>query len=291
MADNPSKRAIVNRALMILNAGRTAQAGMFFTSLTDEQFADWTTVSETDYPDARMAVMIYEHILKQVIEDIQPDFASAYADLGQPMKVDKADGGWSYLFELPSDFLALVKQCAQGVPSQGFDCELLHFRTYSHVVLGTDDQAYYCNTNHTSVDDATDGQPPGDDGDTNWTLYDEDGSLGADWAAGVAYKYQATGHLLATNDLTDEDGESAYIQYLAYVQAARSDEPAYYPENFKNALATRLAAEMCLDAKDYERRRRLLEEYQVLAKPDVWHVQARHKDRIKKTTVFDARTK
>lgn len=297
MPDNSAKRAIVNRALAILNAGRTAQAGMFFTSLTDAQFADWTTVSETDYPDARLAVMLYEPVLKQVLEDIQPDFARRYADLGKPCKVNMEFGGWDYLFELPTDFLALVMQCCHGdrteeeAKTAGFRCELLHFLDYSHVVCGDDEQAYYCSTSHTSVDDSKDGQPPTDDGDGNWTLYSADGSVGGTWVAGVDYKNKATGILLASDDLTNEDADGAYITYLAYVQAARSDHPVYYPESFKNALATRLAAEMCLDAKDYERRCRLLEEYEKLAKPAAWSAENTYKDRVAKLTLLQKRTR
>jgi len=274
---------------------------MFFDSLTDAQFADWSTISEAQYPDARLAVMLYEPILKQVLEDIEPDFACEYADLGQPRKVSQAFGGWNYLFELPDDFLALVAQVLEGDPGKDValnrDPEVLFFQGYSHVVAGSDDQAYYCNTDHTSVDDTADGQPPDDDGDGNWTLYSTDGSLGAAWAEDVAYEYDSTGFMLATNDLTNADGNSAYIRYIAYVQttalgvAGRSDQPVYYPESFKNALATRLAAEMCLDAKDYERRTWLLKEYETLAKPAYWTVQNRHRARIKYITAFEARTR
>lgn len=300
MADNSAKRAIVNRALAILNAGRTAQAGLFFTALDDTQFADWTTISETDYPDARLAVMLYEPVLKQVIEDIAPGFAIRYADLGHPVSVNMEYGEWDYLFELPTDFLSLVAQVSEGDPGKEAvldrDPEVLHFQDYSHVVAGDDDQAYYCNTSHTSVDDSSDGQPLDDDGNGNWTLYSTDGGLGETWYEGVSYKASATGLLLATNTLSNTDGDSAYIQYLAYVQttadgvAGRSDQPAYYPESFKNALATRLAAEMCLDSKDYERRLRLLDEYESLAKPAYWHVANRHRDRIEKLTAFERRT-
>jgi len=189
-----------------------------------------------------------------------------------------------------------VGQVAEGKPSTFYDCDLMFFKGYSHVVVGTDDQAYYCDTDHTSVDNASDGQPPDNDGDGNWTLYDEDGSLGAAWAEAVAYENDSTGFLLASNDLTNEDGDSAYIKYLAYVQttsggtAGRSDQPQYYPESFKAALATRLAAEMCLDAKDYERRTWLLKEYEALAKPGAWAAQNTHKDRTRPLTVFERRT-
>jgi hypothetical protein len=287
MADNPQKRAIVNRALSILNGGRTSEAGQFFTSLTDAQFADWATIDEAQYPDARLAVMLYEPVLKQVIEDMQPDFARAYADLGTPMKINQAFGGWDQLFEVPTDFLKLVKQVYEGNKSKWTPCEMLQFKGYSHVVVGTDGQAYYCSTGHTAAT-----QPPA----ANWTLYSADGSMGATWVTGTVYKASATGWMLATNHLTNEDGDSAYIEYLAYVQttsggaAGRSDQPAYYPESFKNALATRLAAEMTLDGKDYERRTQLLREYENLAKPAYWASQNTHQEPPRAATVFERRT-
>lgn len=298
MADNAYKRAIVNRALAILNAGRTADASLFFTSITDAEFADWSTIAAGDNPDKRLAVMLYEPILKQVLEDIQPEWAMEYADLGQYRKVNHADGGWDYLFELPDDFLALVYQCEESnplvKPTMDRDPELLFFKGYSHVVVGSDDQAYVCSADHTS---ATSTKPvSGADWATKWTLYSTDGSLGATWAASVAYKVNRTAFMLASNTLTNEDGDSAYIRYLAYVQttsggtAGRSDQPQYYPESFKNALATRLAAEMALDSKDYERRVRLLTEYEQVAKPGAWAAQNTHKGRTKQTTVFEART-
>ena len=295
MADNPEKRGIVNRALTILTAGLTSRTGVLFDSITDEEFADYTAVSETNESDKRLACFLYESILEQVLEDIRPDFACEYADLGQRHKVNQAFGGWDYLFELPSDFLCLVAQVDEGNPtrkgSYGRDPEVLHFAGYSHVVAGTDDQAYYCDTNHTSVDDSSKGQPPDDDGDENWTLYSANGGYGAPWAAGVAYQYNATGPMLATNALTNVDGDSAYIRYVAYARAGRSDQPQYYPKNFSNALATRLAAEMAENTKDYKRRRDLLEEYELLAKPGHWRVENRHKVGSRHITIFEARTR
>jgi hypothetical protein len=304
MADNPQKRMIVNRALAILCAGRTSGTGLFFTSITDEQFADWTTIPETSSvsidgePDKRMAVMLYEPILKQVLLDMQPQFACDYADLGQSRKVNHADGGWSYLFELPTDFLGLVAQVNEDNPGEppvlDRDPELLHFKGYAHTVEGTDGNVYYCKVNHTSADA---NEPiTGASYATNWTLDATDALTGAEWASGVAYKASGTGSLLATDTLTNAAGTSAYIKYIAYVQttnagvAGRSDQPAYYPESFKAAFATRLAAEMAQDTKDYERRVQLLQEYEVMAKPEHWRQETRHRGRTRALTVFERRT-
>ena len=291
MASNTQKRDIANRALTILVGGKTTDGSMLFRTIDDTEFADWTTVDAANDPGKRLLCFAYETVLKQVIEDIAPEFAKSYEDLGQNFRVNKEFGGWEYLFELPTDYLALIVQLLEGRPDpeNGFDCEVIDFSAYSHVVLGDDEQAYYCSTSHTSVDDTSDGQPPGDDGNGNWTLYSTNGGLGAAWAASVAYKNAATGKMLATNQLTNDAGTSAYIKYLAYVRAARSDQPANYPANFKNALATRLAAEMALHAKDYKRRTQLLTEYEVLAKPGYRQVQNRHRDRVKQLTVFEKR--
>ena len=305
MADNPSKRAIVNRALTILCAGRTAGAGLFFTSITDAEFADWTTIPETSNittsaePDKRMAVMLYEPILRQVLLDMQPQFACVYADLGQPRAINQAFGGWDYLFELPDDFLGLVAQVDEGNPLQPVtmdrDPEVLFFKDYSHTVVGSDGNVYYCKLNHTSAD--ANKPITGASYSTYWTLDSTETLEGATWAADVAYKTARTADLLATNTLSNAAGTSAYIKYLAYVQtsnagvAGRSDQPAYYPESFKAALATRLAAEMALDSKDFERRQRLLQEYEAMAKPEHWRQENRHKARSRPLTVFERRTR
>lgn len=271
MADNPQKRALVNRAMAILCAGRTAQASAIYSSITDAEFADYSTISEANQPDKRLVVSLYEPVLTQCIEEIRPDFAKRYANLGYPYKVNQDSGQWDYLFELPTDFLALIAQVEEDSKVITFPCDPIFFKAYSHVVCGTDDQAWVCSVDHTSAD-AT--KPiTGATYATKWTLYDTDGSKGAVWYSGVDYKYNATAWLLGSNSLSDRDGEKGYIYYLAYVRTAAdgtkgfADDPTYYPHAFKNAFATRLAAEMALDGKDYERRRRLMEEYELVAKP------------------------
>jgi hypothetical protein len=287
MADNAYKRAVANRALAILNAGRTSQSGIFFDSIDDTEFADYTTVSEQNYPDKRLVCALYEGVLKQVIEDIVPDFATKYADLGSRLMVDKEIGGYDYAFELPSDYLALIKQCDEGNPDKGYDCEVLHLRGYSHVVEGTDGNPYYCSADHTSADASR--PTTGASYATYWTAMSDTDWPTVTWLTSTAYKYDQTGRVLVTNHLTDTDGLSAYIRYLAYTQAGQSDEPQYYPESFINAFATRLAAEMALDAKDFERRQQLINEYERLAKPRAWQQDNRHRGRVRAKTVFERR--
>lgn len=299
MAANNYKRDICNRALMILNAGRTDAADNLYEMVTDEQFANWTAVPKTQ-SQLRICVFAYERILKQVLLDIQPDFAVDYADLGDPVSVNRVFGGWDYLFHLPADYLGLVKQVAEAdhlkdeALNTGYRCEVLFFKDYAHVVVGSDDGQYYCTTAHTSADDSADGEPPDDDGNGNWIVFDEDVASwveidAAAWAEGLAYKASGTDSLLATNDLTNEAGDSAYIKYLAYVRAGRSDQPQYWPESFANAFATRLAAEMAQDSKDYERRVSLLQEYERLAKPAAWSAENWHKAAGRPKTAFERR--
>jgi len=289
MADNPQKRAIANKALTILVAGRTSNAGMLFDSIDDTEFADYTTVSEASNKDKRLVCFLYEDVLKQVIEDVDPEFASKFEDLGREVKIDQEFGGWDYLFELPDDYLHLRAQVAEGNPEKTFPQDTMLFHGYSHVVSGSDGQAYQCQTNHTSVDDANDGQPPGNDGNSNWTLYDTDGSLGATWYESVAYKTNRTAWLMASNHFSNEDGDGAYIRYSRYVQAGVSDMPQYYPSVFKNCFAARLAAEMAQDSKDYERRLRLLDEYENHHKIECWSVQYGNKHVDRPKTVLERR--
>lgn len=297
MADNAQKRAIVNLALARLVGGRTADTSLFFTSITDAEFADWTSISEQNEPDKRLAVMLYEGTLKKTLENMHPDFACEYADLGTALAINQEYGGWDYLFELPTDFLCLVKQCSEGDPlGAGFDCEVLDFQDYSHVVVATDDQSYYCSANHTAA--AADKPISGANYASYWTLYSTDGSYGATWVSGTAYKYNRTAKMLATNVLTDDAGSSAYIRYVAYVQTSadgatpgRSDQPLYYPEAFKEAFATRLAADMALDSKDFQRATELLARYENYDKPAAQAVQNRHKARTRHYTVFERRTR
>ena len=298
MADNAQKRALVNRALLILQAGRTSSARLFFTEITDDEFSDPLT-NITTQKDKLAACVSYEPILLMVLSDIKPDFAKKYADLGAPIRINKEFAEWSYLFEMPSDYDSRLKDAVRQVDQDNhkktYDFDVLHFESFAHVVSGTDDQAYYCSTAHTSA--AATKPITGASYATYWTLYDTD-DIGADWVSGWAYKASETCDLLATSEYSnnpsatvDDDIDSAYIEYIPYTQAGINDKPEYYNEHFKNAFCIRLAAELAIDTKDYERRRLLLQEYEMMAKPDFWSAQQSRKYIEEHTTILEARTK
>lgn len=292
MADNPYKREICNMSISVLREGRRSDASLFFTSIDDTEFADWTTATGED---KQQVCLHYEITLLLCLKDMKPDFASHYADLGQEIRINKDFANWEYLFEKPSDYLDLIAQVSQNNRKKTFDCEALTFDSYAHVVKGSDDQAYYCDTAHTSVDDSSDGEPPDDDGSGNWTLYDEDGSLGAEWLAGKAYKASESGVLIAANEYSndpsttvDSSTYSAYIRYLAYVQAGISDKPQFYTPAFKEAFSVRLAAAV---TNDEQKQILLMKRYELLSKPKLRSHQGAKRHIKRHITTFEARTR
>ena len=307
MADNAQKRGLVNRAMLILNTARISKAKVFFdgsdtdSEISDAEFTDPYSVAN-NLNDKKISCFAYENILLMVLAELQPKFAKIPADLGAEVRVNKEFGNWSYLFGLPSDYdprlRELVKQISQNSKRTEFDFDVLHFESYAHIVNGDDDQTYYCSTDHVSADDTSDGKPPTNDGNSNWTLYDT-GAIGAPHSVySYAYKKAATGDLLATNTYTndpsatvDNNISSAYIEYIPYTQAGINDKPEYYQEHFTNAFCTRLAAEIAMLTKDYERRRFLMDEYDRIAKPKSRKVQQSRVYRKPYITVFEKRTR
>lgn len=81
-----------------------------------------------------------------------------------------------------------------GVGLEGVDVDA----KYAHLVEGDDNQTHICTTPHTSVSDANDGQPPSNDGNGNWTLFNTGGGLGGDWNAGFVYQAAQTEFSTAT---------------------------------------------------------------------------------------------
>jgi len=298
MADNQYKREIVNMAISILREGRTSVAGQFYSSIDDTEFADYTTAATQGL---QRACFRYASVLKAVLRDIKPDFASGhYADLGAEIRINKEINGWDYLLELPSDYLDLIAQVEQGsrtIKDGQSSREVTHdhkvftFDSYAHVVKGTDDQAYYCKLAHEAA--AANKPITGADWETYWTLYDVAAALGADWVSGWSYKASESGLLLATNTYSnnpsatvDSSINSAYIKYIPYVQAGINDKPQYYPEEFKTAQAVRLASAL---TKDVEKQVGLLRRYKMFEKPEVLRIQNMDKHRKPHKTFLQKR--
>lgn len=86
-----------------------------------------------------------------------------------------------------------------------------------------------------------------------------------------SYQYQTIlnkdndGLLLLTNDLTNADGDSAYVEYCIDQQTT-----ALYSPGFVEAISTMLAAELCpVVGKDLKTRQQLLVEYKELTIADI----------------------
>lgn len=294
MAANAQKTNMVNKAVLKLG-GATSIATTLVDTIDDSVFANPSTATDET---TRLACFAYPGVLKKALRDIEPKFARRYADLGGEVKItqDGASGtpfeqaDWELMFELPSDYLALIAQIDETSKTTKYEATEITVHSWAHVVKGSDGQAYYCDTAHTSVDDSADGQPPDDDGDANWTLFSTDDDDGADHEFGRAYQSAQTGKLLLCNDYSNEDGDSAYIEYIAYVTAGVGDMPQYYDEDFIEAFTTLLASEMAPYTVEKGVRTALRLEYERLAKLQAQAAQSEPDYQEEPTTWLDART-
>jgi len=284
MADNEWKRLIVNMALSKTKAGVQDTGDLLFDDFDDTVFADYTTGSNETQ---KRAALFYETCLKRCLRELKPDFARRFADLGNRITINKEYADYGYLFELPSDFYWLIRQTDESSRKTSIDCDVLDFTEYAHTVEGTDDEVYICTTAHTSVDDTSDGEPPDDDGDSNWTIDEDSEWNAAEWEEEKSYTADTDGKLLGTSTYSNSGGDSAYIEYIPYAQAGINDDPSKYPEEFKHALATLLAMELELD---FERRQKLLIEYENYAKPKAREEEGSDEYVKKITKVTDARS-
>lgn len=268
MADNPYKREIANMAISILREGRRSDSSLFFDAIDDTEFADWSTAT---VEDIQQVCLHYPIAIKETLREIKPDFAKQYADLLQEIRINKEIADYNYLFQLPDDFLDMVRQIDEADRTAEYDHKIMVFDSYAHVVAGTDDQAWKCIVEHTA---STDDKPiTGANYATNWELYNTDGGYGAAWVNEWEYKAAQSGKLLATGEYSNDDGDSAYIEYIPHVQAGINDKPQYYTDEFKLAVAVRLATKLTGDIKQQIA---LLQRYDLYDKPKVLSIQKRY---------------
>ncbi len=278
MATNAGKTDMINLALMKLQGATDSGTQGIWTDIANSVFIAPETAAGTSKETIRIACLMYPRILKRAIRDIRPKFAKQYADLGKRIKVTldssnvMALADWNYLFNLPSDYLELMFQISQANKKLYYEADVVTANSYAHIVTGDDDQSYYCDTNHISVDDSSDGQPLADDGDGNWTLFNADGTMGATWEESKAYKSDETGKLLVAQEYSNADGDSAYIEYLGYTQTTDAangfaDVPSLYDEHFVDAFTTLFASDLAPYQAEATRRPVLRAEYERLLKP------------------------
>ncbi len=293
MADNAYKRAIINSGITKFSGGHISSADVLFDSLEDNYFTDPFSNVPAGRNDILVACVKYEEVLKRIIRDLKPDFMKIFADLGAEIRINKEISSWQYMFELPSDYFMFIRQLEQNDKDENVEAVVRYFKNYAHVVTGTDDQAYYCTSDHT----ASSGDKPitGANYANYWSLYDADGDIGADWVSGWSYKSSQTGFLLLTNEYTNDPSatvdssiDSAYIEYIPYAQGGRNDEPQYYDDDFINAFATLLGSEFCIAlGNDYQRRLELLNEYKRIAGPDFLENQAEEKHIPERVSIWE----
>jgi len=276
-----TKTDMINLALLKLHGVTSSAQAILETAITAGVFADPTSATGKNKDDIMLFCTRYEFSLKKALADIRPKFALRYADLGDPISITEDGstellyerGDWYYMFDLPSNFLDLLKQTDEAAGAAQIACGVRAANGYAHVVKGSDGQAYYCSADVTAA--AANTPITGASYATYWTLFSTDEDDGMDFETGKSYKADQTANVLFTNQYSNADGDSAYIEYLAYVQAGVSDVPALYPQDFVEAFVTLLASEMAPWSQEDNARLKLRQEYEQLVRPAASAAEAR----------------
>jgi len=260
---------IINKAIQKLGGGTSSGISLVDT-ITGAMFIDPSTATTATM---KTFATFYPIILKELLSDVRIawSFATQWADLGDELE-DGDDGfiteiaDWTYQFNLPSLFRP-------------------------DLVIGSDSKTYRCSASHTSAT-ATNKPVTGTDYDDFWALFSSSATDGAAWAnttayiAGAVFPYirllkqtdeddrtaefdcqevtnaDQSGKILLTNDYSNSDGDSAYIEYIAYV-----DAPILYPPLFVDAFATLLASMFAAEMKDLNASFDLKEYYEKVILP------------------------
>ena len=157
-----------------------------------------TSLSDTDKTSA-LCYLLYTPARKTVLKRVKPQECSYYADLSAESSFTGEKAEWEYVFDLPDDYLTLVKQTS----------ELDHK---------------------------------------------------------IEYPSQIKQGKLFTNALSNEDGDSAYIEYIK-----NETDGDVFSEEVINAIATLMAADLTPRITGgewgWKRRQELLEEFENLVLP------------------------
>lgn len=292
MATNQPKTDMINLAMLKLG-GASSIGTAFLSAIDDTVFASPATATNET---TKLACLRYPYALKQALLDIKPKFSRRYADCGLEIAITQNGAGgvpfekadYERIFELPTDYLGLIAQISEDNRDTKHDAHEITVHSYAHIVKGTDDQAYYCKV---AVTGAAANRPiTGASYASYWALFNTDDAYGADWESGHAYKSAQTGRLLLANEYSNDDDDSAYIEYVAYSATGVSDIPTHYDQPFIEAFTTLLAAQMATWTKEFQAAGILLQQYRLIDRPDAEGLQAESDYEEEPTSWLDART-
>ena len=273
MADNQPKTDMINMASIKL--GGVIDIGQVYLDvINDTVFADPSTGSNES---EKVACMVYPNALKRAIREIKPKFARRYADLGPEIRITEDGatgtlfkrGDWELMFDVPSNYIGLISQISEGDKKAKYEAIEITAHSWAHVVKGTDDQSYYCTADIAEAA-ATHKPISGATYASFFALFNTDDSYGADFETGRAYKKSQASHsgnLILAKQVSNHDGDSAYIEYLAYSPTGVGDIPTYYDDHFIAAFTTLLASEMAPVTTESNARWKLQQEYKRMCLP------------------------
>ncbi len=124
--------SICNRALAILSGG--------------DDTLTITTLSGATGPEKKtsdLCALYYTETRREVLARMQPQECSYYADLGAESSFSGEKAEWLYVFDLPSDFLIVVRQCDEQYHMMEYNQEIMQGYLFTNTYSNEDrDSAY-----------------------------------------------------------------------------------------------------------------------------------------------------
>lgn len=119
---------ICNRAIAIIGGGRDL---VRITALGDG----------TDTSDN--CELLYTPARKEVLKRMQPQECLYYADLGDESSFSGEKAEWTYVFDLPDDYLHLVKQTNERYHRMEYRCEVIQNQLFTNTLTNEDGDSAY----------------------------------------------------------------------------------------------------------------------------------------------------